>query len=1291
MARGACIMEASPEFSGMIGMARILNEKFPKIEGESAEVRAEKMRRYFARRLQYNVILHEMGHSFSLRHNFLSSYDAISFRPQYWQLRTRNGTVTEPCTEAQNEEGAKNCVGPRYFDPVTQEETDGLIWMWQQSSVMDYAGDLSVDTMSLGAYDFAATRMFYGESTSVFTGDKEIPGSDVNAGWVIDTDKDGVADKVEELLGSNPNDPKSRPSKALINQNAQVIQASSGIVGDFAERMDGFGGILGLQTGSDHYSRHQAKYNLMRADTCVDVDPNSFRPSDWKDNIDGAYHPTLDARIVAVDGAYKRCKQQPVDYVNWSDLRPVFSEVDANAVQGDNPPAADPQGRLRVPYPFASDGWADSGNVSVYRHDQGADTYELFMFLLGSQENRHILDNYRRNRVTFSIRGSMNRSFDRYTQKVMRAVKGLGLFNNLYETLGLSSSWRGLLSSEYAENAIAASMAMDHFARQLTRPQDGEHYLLQQPDGTELMMASDGAFLTPLAATPHITIPNGSAGYVQNGFNAFGFGGRPINNSLDRTKGDYASSYQLGVGSYYDKINAVMALTESQDNFISSSRGDFVDARYRATSVADVFSDGFRRLIGAALANDKTALGPRVAGTKSQFPTYTTSSDLIDKIEKNQEVCAKDSSQCVLGEDGTSAFPKQPMAWTSWWPAAGPQACWSTNGTQVCQTFAGNKNGFDVNVPSDSLVIDPELGWEVQKYIIGWTYLYLPENSRTDWFDMLRIYRSYDVPDILGAKVQWRDPFTGTIYVARSFGTETVNGKVVQKGIGARVLQRANELTALSFENDGINPETGEVQLKLDASGNPILAGGSNCGDIGTCIELKQYKSIPDFMVQAAMAYGLTEGQTPKGIYLAEPRSLPSPREGVPCPPPVSGRGVSLLKPPLHPHSGLHPQPRQRVRHPPAIHHEALPVQRDQRRPSPEPGPPPAHRPGRHHRRPQRVVRPRRRAIRGKPSPPALQTPHRRHRAARQLPPSSLPPPLHQAPAPLHLAPPQRHRHLPPLEPSTLLRRPGPSPSHTPPRPLAPVTKPRQHQQRHPRRQPHPQPSPQRQQPAPRRRRWRNEGSRNNLPGGSRRGQRARRGGRGRLLVQEQGEADGERVREPPAGALLGGQLALAAARAADPDTGAVPLRVALQQHVDPQWRDVRLAVAELAHAGREDLIVGAGQRVGAAGDGEASATDLRPQRGGGAGSHQGPRPERPGPAHFFRSKRAATATPASRSSPTSTTATRPRAAGEAGAAAGSGANRRGATSTGKPWGSGAASGADSGAGAPGAAEDGAP
>ena len=95
--------------------------------------------------------------------------------------------------------------------------------------------------------------------------------------------------------------------------------------------------------------------------------------------------------------------------------------------------------------------------------------------------------------------------------------------------------------------------------------------------------------------------------------------------------------------------------------------------------------------------------------------------------------------------------------------------------------------------------------------------------------------------------------------------------------IAARVLAHANELTAKSYEVDSIDADTGEVKVKVDSDGQPIervykLAKtvngfGSGFDTNPYTFQLKRYKSIPDFMVQAGAAYGLTEGVTPRGVY----------------------------------------------------------------------------------------------------------------------------------------------------------------------------------------------------------------------------------------------------------------------------------------------------------------------------------------------------------------------------------------------------------------------------------------
>ena len=170
---------------------------------------------------------------------------------------------------------------------MTAEEQENLQQMFMHSSVMDYAGEITQDFMGLGAYDFAAARMFYGDTVSVF--------------------------KDEDLNAS------SQKRFGLFN------------------KMDNFGGILGFtwSTGDDfanHYSKLQDTYNLIR--DCQPVDIDTYKPSYWDEDVNGKWHPVLDGQIVAVDGAYTRCKTRTVDYRPWTDLAQPSLNQSGNFYRG---------------------------------------------------------------------------------------------------------------------------------------------------------------------------------------------------------------------------------------------------------------------------------------------------------------------------------------------------------------------------------------------------------------------------------------------------------------------------------------------------------------------------------------------------------------------------------------------------------------------------------------------------------------------------------------------------------------------------------------------------------------------------------------------------------------------------------------------------------------------------------------------------------------------------------------------------------------------------------------------
>ena len=169
-ARGACIIDQAPEPSSLTGLADHPGQEVPRRlparrRCGSATPATAACSSYIRRRYHYAVLAHEMGHSVGLRHNFVEQR-RVALLPARSTGSSAPGTaqVTTPCTDAVAD-GA-TCVGPRYWDPVTDEEQSKLIWMCMQSIVMDYPGDVSQDMLGLGVTDFAAARFFYGDNVS---------------------------------------------------------------------------------------------------------------------------------------------------------------------------------------------------------------------------------------------------------------------------------------------------------------------------------------------------------------------------------------------------------------------------------------------------------------------------------------------------------------------------------------------------------------------------------------------------------------------------------------------------------------------------------------------------------------------------------------------------------------------------------------------------------------------------------------------------------------------------------------------------------------------------------------------------------------------------------------------------------------------------------------------------------------------------------------------------------------------------------------------------------------------
>lgn len=796
-ARGVCVAKyeaLAP--TAYTALAEQLQAKFGQFNPRDDKLvqaqRADRMKSWLARRAHYAVIAHEMGHSFGLRHNFVSSSDSWNYRPQYWALRTNAGEVTTPCDEGGGDLlDGRNCVGPRWLDKVTDNEQKNMLQMWAQSSTMDYPGEPAQDLLGIGAFDFGAARMFYGDAVAVY----DTPDKRFNAGA----------------------------------PGGDAVQAKLWL---------GFGGLLGIHYGPAttatgiHYSQLNAEYKMIEG--CSPVAAATYQPASWDVEKDGNWSPLIDGHLVTDEsGRTIKCTQPKVDFVRWNDLKPINLGIE-------NPPpgALDPSNRTRVPHGFASDNWADLGNIAVFRHDNGADLYEQMHFWQAQQEMNHIFTNYRRGRRDFSTWNAFSRTLVRYLEKMRDSGKALGLFASMARDSVVVHNSNGddpnaviaeIIETYGPDKALASSVAFDHFTRIFARPQEGPHGAMGEEDtatGASILRASGETppFIQDSVAV--LSVPNG----VSGGFGTIALGGRPVQNRLARNQGDYDSEYTLNVGSYYEKAFTAYLMTESADNFISSSREDFVDPRYRSVSLADLFPEGFRRWLANNLTNDEQI--------KGVYPVDNGATDI----------------------DGFAT-----LGMTSWWPTAGVEQCVPRGDSLVCHDYFAP----GTIAPPGDLVIDPQVGFEQQKFAMLFTWLFLPANSRTKWTDMLRVYdvSMYGDPGI-DNRIVFHSP-EGKIYAAQTYGTEVIYGKTVQKGIAARMLEYANTLLDRAVVTEPVVWNGRDVGLKplLDGDGKIQYKNAVSCETSRYCQKTKDYAELLRLMHMLDRYLGDSANFGFKGVY----------------------------------------------------------------------------------------------------------------------------------------------------------------------------------------------------------------------------------------------------------------------------------------------------------------------------------------------------------------------------------------------------------------------------------------
>ncbi len=505
------------------------------------------------------VTEHELGHTMALRHNFQGSWDAINYHPNYWKLRTANGTKTAACNPSSiHDEKTDTCMGPRYLDRETNAEmgigTDHpAIEEYAYSSIMDYGYDFNTDLVGLGSYDRAAMKFIYGN--------------------VVETFPAGSA--VASQLASLHAIPAEYTPRGPVSEQWWV------------KRNDPLGG--GNKVQPTHYTtlarimqgeKAVALYDEAR---CRDANGSSFEA-----------HSAIDGKI---------CLPPAKDHAHISEMESgkltgIDDDVEALYWRSKD-------GRIRWPYRFGTDEYASSPHN--LRFDAGADVYEAAVNVSRLYEYRYLLDYWRRGRrgwIPFFMGG---RLWDRYFSR-MHSIGWLAASKiSQYAAMDPAATPETndyLTSDDWGRGyTLAMSTLFDTIQRSITRPQPGQYAPKVAVPGQAYDLWEVPDFAAPDTSAPVVSILDGR--WIDDDMNTYKGGSFHYQSFIDR------------YGAHVEKPLAVAALSvQFPPMHVYYDRDSYVDGRNVLLNFRSVMPKAYDRLLGGIMALDTDLMAPTMDTSK---------------------------------------------------------------------------------------------------------------------------------------------------------------------------------------------------------------------------------------------------------------------------------------------------------------------------------------------------------------------------------------------------------------------------------------------------------------------------------------------------------------------------------------------------------------------------------------------------------------------------------------------------------------------------------------------------
>jgi hypothetical protein len=576
-ARGFCFQDAgAPPVVGsrdLQGVARWFRQRYRDL---APEARARRIFHDLRIEAYKGIALHEIGHSLGLYHVPVSSYDAMNYNPQYWQLRTRNGQATSTCTPVCNanncasvrntDRNNDNCLGPRYIDPPSDDELGvddsrpphASVDYFGNTSVMEYQWERFDETVGIGAYDHYAMGILYGR--------------------VLETHE------LDPARGGQPAAEQARFSARLRTNLSELDQIQ------WRDPVLEEEGVLPI-----HYTELARQMQVFDPARCREATPEEQARYKWR----------------VVDG--RLCSFGPRDHAALWDFETGPTAAGSDRVAPSWRTTAEARtgaNALRWNYRVAWD--IGTGYPHINYFDQGADIYEVTQSMVRKYEMTYPALYFRRGAREFNDFGipaflarSIFRRLRGYHWSVARdsAYYSQVFSPALYDRVSRDDNW-------LRPYLVSGPEIFDFFAGVMLRPEVG----LYQPQGDALPNRR------PLFDVP------GTGATLDPQFELGVIDGRFIGAEYDNSQGGSWAyhAYTVRAGSYPEKPLAAIMLTDTRPSFSSVTRSLYLDGREFQVNFGTDMPRAFDRLLGGILAEDWDAVAMHVptvpAGGTSGIP-----------------------------------------------------------------------------------------------------------------------------------------------------------------------------------------------------------------------------------------------------------------------------------------------------------------------------------------------------------------------------------------------------------------------------------------------------------------------------------------------------------------------------------------------------------------------------------------------------------------------------------------------------------------------------------------------